>query len=447
MKKLALSIVILFAVVWGGFKLGAWLGGYHWLQQVEAQAREYGVLKWAGVGSSLGGHLEVKQPELDLFDLSVPITSDRVTVSADQPVSLLLWLWLSPEKRPHPFEASFETVRMPLQEQMFKSWVTAEPEAADAAWNPWHLRHCGDMQRPGAQDLLAIGIDEVAADGHVALTSKAGGQQLFLELDTQALGSLELTYQSQRLPQEWAAWATWPWGEWQSVHLVLRDGGLMRRLAAYCAQRGEVSTQAWAKAEAESLARALQERGIKPSRQWLALYATWLAEGGELVIDLPATGQHDLNDLPGWLAYLNEAEPRVRYNDSNVPDLTIAFDPDRFRQQQAQAEAALTEPSEPEPAAAPTAELRETPIQSLDYWLERWVRVELDTGRVLEGRLTAVDERQLEVTQLVESGEVAYPIKVGRIKRFEVRRLPTEVAPQPPQPEDEPMPANQGGTP
>ena len=48
------------------------------------------------------------------------------------------------------------------------------------------------------------------------------------------------------------------------------------------------------------------------------------------------------------------------------------------------------------------------------------VRVTLENGNVVEGRLTGVDEKRLEVVRLVDGGEVAYPMAIRLIATFEV---------------------------
>jgi len=93
-------------------------------------------------------------------------------------------------------------------------------------------------------------------------------------------------------------------------------------------------------------------------------------------------------------------------------------------------------PVAPEPEAVP-AEAMEPVVDDPDPTEPRWqvantadaaamldqtVRVTLENGNVVEGRLGSVDEKRLEVIRLVDGGEVAYPIAIRLIATFEVWR-------------------------
>ena len=61
-------------------------------------------------------------------------------------------------------------------------------------------------------------------------------------------------------------------------------------------------------------------------------------------------------------------------------------------------------------------------VENAGDWINRQVRVELSNGNEVEGRLVSVGERELEVARTVAGGEVAYPILIRAITRFEVWR-------------------------
>jgi len=60
--------------------------------------------------------------------------------------------------------------------------------------------------------------------------------------------------------------------------------------------------------------------------------------------------------------------------------------------------------------------------ENAQTWVGRTVRVTLDNGNVVEGRLVSVGDERLEVARLIDGGEVAYPIAIRLIATFEVWR-------------------------
>ena len=61
-------------------------------------------------------------------------------------------------------------------------------------------------------------------------------------------------------------------------------------------------------------------------------------------------------------------------------------------------------------------------LEGAERWLDYTVRVTLSNGRTVEGRLTRVDEKQVEVARPVDGGEVAYPMAIRAVDRLEVWR-------------------------
>ena len=61
-------------------------------------------------------------------------------------------------------------------------------------------------------------------------------------------------------------------------------------------------------------------------------------------------------------------------------------------------------------------------LTSAENWLGRQVRVTLNSGKQVEGRLERVGDRELEIARMLDTGEVVYPILKRAISTFEVWR-------------------------
>jgi hypothetical protein len=77
---------------------------------------------------------------------------------------------------------------------------------------------------------------------------------------------------------------------------------------------------------------------------------------------------------------------------------------------------------EPVTAPEPTGPgWRPVPLKEATQWVGQTVRVTLSTGRVVEGRLERVEDgKELEVTRMVNGGEVAYPMAQRAVTGFEI---------------------------
>jgi hypothetical protein len=196
----------------------------------------------------------------------------------------------------------------------------------------------------------------------------------------------------------------------QPMTVTLRDGGLMRRISAYCSREAGLETDRWTRVVMESFRAALAARGYEPSDQLIALYRQWLTEGGELGIEL-SPGQ------PLWGVPVGPAKPFITYNGAQVPDVYLTS-------------------VEPQPEAVP-AEAVEPIVNSAGREEPRWqtadvedapamtgqtVRVTLANGNIVEGRMAGIVDERMEVVRLVDGGEVAYPIAIRLIETFEIWR-------------------------
>jgi hypothetical protein len=109
----------------------------------------------------------------------------------------------------------------------------------------------------------------------------------------------------------------------------------------------------------------------------------------------------------------------VSYNGRAVPGLYLTALPPST----SPPEAVVGPGSPPPEAGAPDREgWSEQPLADADAWLGYRIRVTLDTGKVVEGRLDAVDERELSVARRMAGGEVVYPILRRAVSRLEIGR-------------------------
>lgn len=410
MKRLLLFLIVTGIVVIGGYKAGVWWLTDQRMAEARAALSEHGVWHKGGIGSALDGRITLAEASWDDFRLAQPLELALVEFDAGSPVTLLGVL-LSPESLPASWRLTIEGGRMQLESSMFRNWVTASggPEAGQP---PLFSLSCGPdaRQQPGSGDLLRMGITELAGDIRLAQTPDG----VLAEIDSGATGSLELSWPGARinLREPGAIFDS----SAEPVRVTFRDAALMRKLSTYCARETNQEPEQWAASALQALVDGLEVRGYQASDQLQALYRQWLLEGGELSFALQPGAE--MLGIPVRDGTAQEpASWPVRYNGAAVPDVYLS-------------RVVIPETTLPKEALEPVApredpDVRQWYLESLetaDSWLGRRVRVTLNNGNQVEGRLDRVAERELEVVRIVSSGEMAYPILIRAISTFEVWR-------------------------
>jgi len=411
MKRLLATLVILVLIGFAAFKAGVWWFTDQRMAEARQSLEPYGVLHRGSISSGLEGRLVLNDASWQDFELTQPLDIARVEFDAGSPVNLLSAL-VDPTNLPAQWTLRLDGLGLTLDPTMLRNWVTAEGANSDGDPALFVLSCAPDpRQQLGSGDLIRMGITALAGDGFVRQTPG----NLHAELNTISTGSLELDWSDARIRIQDSELSVSSGAE--PMSLTLRDGGLMRRIAAYCAREAGIETTVWAGRVVEALSAGLEARGLAASDQLKALYRQWLLEGGELTVSLqpdqPMFGvpvRADENDGEGlsW---------PVRYNGAGVPDVYLT-----------EAEPVIQET--PEVAVEPVVP-REDPeteswypadLENAGQWVDRRVRVTLSNENVVEGRLVSVSERELEVARVVAGGEVAYPMLIRAIVSFEVWR-------------------------
>ena len=411
MKRLLATLVVLVLIGFAAFKAGVW-----WLaDQRMAEARQalesYGVLHRGSISSGIEGRLVLNNASWQDFELTQPLDIARAEFDTGSPVDLLFAL-ADPTSLPAQWTLRLDGLGLTLDPTMLRNWVTAEGVNSEGDPALFVLSCAPDpRQQLGSGDLIRMGITALAGDGFVRQTQG----NLHAELNTISTGSLELDWPDARIRVQDSELSVLDGAE--PMRLTLRDGGLMRRIAAYCAREAGIETGEWAGRAVAALVAGLEARGLAASDQLKALYRQWLLEGGELTVNLqpdqsmfgvPVRVDDNGGQGPSW---------PVRYNGAGVPDVFLT-----------EAEPVVQET--PEVAVEPVVP-REDPeteswypaeLESAEQWIDRQVRVTLSNDNVVEGRLVSVSERELEVARVVAGGEVAYPMLTRAIVNFEVWR-------------------------
>ncbi len=409
MKRLLSVLVVFSLLAFAGYKAGVWWLADQRLAEARTELSSVGVLERGQISSALDGRLLLKGASWLDFRLTQPLTMGVVELDARSPIELVTGL-ANPEAVTDDWSLVIEQARMILEPTMFRNWVTEDVNESVSA--PLIALACAPdpRQHLGSGDLKRMGIDSIGGD--FRLTQSRDG--LTAELNTSAVGSLELNWPGARLQVSRTGIDVT--GQEQPAEATLRDGGLMRRISAYCSRETGLTVNEWSVKAAKALARGVEAQGYKASEQLIALYRQWLTEGGELQFSVNPGSE--TFGVPVRAEERPEAAWQVEYNGAQVPDVYLTR---------------IQQPTEPdvapeayEPVTHPETSRRPQwfaePVENASAWQGQRVRVTLSNGKSVEGRLVSVGERELEVARLIAGGEVAYPMLIRAVARFEVWR-------------------------
>lgn len=412
MKRLLTTLILVALLGFAAFKVGVWWLADQRMSEARHVLGESGVLERGRIGSGVEGRLVLSGASWQDFELTQALAIGRAEFDAGSPLALLKAL-ADPSDLPGSWTLRAEGLALVLESTMFRNWVTADGATGRQNAALFALPCAPDpRQKLGSGDLLRMGITRLAGELILNQTS----DRVHLELNSVNTGSLEFDWPGARInlasPEATLTSSSQP------IEVTLRDGGLMRRVAAFCAREAGLDPTQWAKRALDAFEVELQARGWYASDQLLALYRQWLLEGGEITasvrpgsetLGIPVRPEgEDSNGTVAWA---------LQYNGAMVPDVFLR-----------KAEPVAPEP--PNEALEPVVP-RENPditrwytedLEQAGMWINRKVRVSLSNGNVVDGRLASVTERQLEVAREVAGGEVAYPIAVRAITAFEVWR-------------------------
>jgi hypothetical protein len=408
MKRLLLWLLILTALAWAGYKGGVWWFADQRMNEARLALNHYGVLERGAIHSTVRGRLLLKGSQWQDFRLTQPLAVPVAELTARSPVSLINLLYAPAAAAAYTLK--LEGLGLALDATMFRKWVTAQGANSEGEAALFALSCAPDpRQRLSSGDLIRMGIGELTG----AALLRQNEEGFYAELTSDELGSVELNWPTAqvdwRAPQEALARG--------SLDIILRDGGVMRRVAAWCAREAGLSTEQWAGRSVAQLRLGLRARGWLASSQLLALYRQWLLKGGELQATLrlaePALGLPIYTEQTNASSRLGAA---VYYNDASVPDVFLLSDSDPSAAPQQPVSTA----QQPQTVSAEGWLVQ--PVAAAEQWLGQKVRITLRNNKRVAGRLVRVTVDEIEVARLVAGGEVAYPMQRVAVAGLEVWR-------------------------
>ena len=230
MKRLLTTLILAALLGFAAFKAGVWWLADQRMSEVRQALGESGVLERGRIGSGVEGRLVLSGASWQDFELTQPLVIGRAEFDAGSPLALLTAL-ATPSDMPSSWTMQAEGLALVLEATMFRNWVTADGASGRHKASLFALPCAPDpRQQLGSGDLLRMGITRLSGE----LILNQTPDRVYLELNSASTGSLELNWPGARIdlasPEATLTSSSRP------LEVTLRDGGLMRRIAAYCAR-------------------------------------------------------------------------------------------------------------------------------------------------------------------------------------------------------------------
>lgn len=420
MKKLLIVVLAALLLAATAHYGTLWYGAHTTMREMKEVSGRWGDLHWDRIRPGVDGRVTVQGVRWHWFDVSEPITLESVEFST--PGLLSLQKWMLGGNEPDAWEVHLDDVELVLQPDLFRPWARAD-RALSLQQHPVHLRNCGNQPALTPADLLRMGIDRLGGDLELRYQGAANGQAhgYSLTLEAGLLGSLSGEWRGERLALPWSDTSAAYLPAIHSGEAVLRDAGFMRRLSSFCAAAEDEPVEEWVLGAARHWSASMTERGMSPSPETTELFRSWLREGGELALEWNPEPDFRFSGKKMSLAeWQDGAGISIEYNDHEWGNIGFEVDPETSSGKASEERLVPVEEPDTQPR------FRESDTERAAAWIDRRVRLDLASGRRVEGQLVARDNDALHIRRTLEGGEVVAPFRVEEIETFSVWRRPDD---------------------
>lgn len=391
-RKLMLAGAIMAALVaaYGGFKLYVAHSINNAAHEMIAMASPLMDVKYSGTTSSLFGGM------VGLTGVTVQSVKDdsyyrigAVKLKSDS-IFTLMGMNIRRGKIPKMFELEIDDLTMPLSGELLEKGHGDLGLAGDLH-TPFGVMACGNRTSFSDSDLSHMGITGITTNMVIKVLREPEKNdiRLMLHVNTAGLNAVRLDIgiaakNGVITPRTAARTPT----RIESLDFRFRDQGWHKRVAAFCAKQTHMTRPAYLKAHVAAVKVALAREGIGVGKDLVSAYRDFLNPGGSLKvsitpeepIDMKALRLYSLQEAIDYLA------PTLRVNGKIVRELELA----KIKPLAAPATETVMEAT----AGRKTAvAYRRIPLDSLDRYIGKRVRLTTDSDYIFTGKLLNVGER------------------------------------------------------
>jgi len=434
MKKLLLGILLVAVASVASFKGYIWYQVYSQLSELKEQLAPHALIKYRWIFSSFDGEVGVSGIEITPYLLKGTVSIDEVSLQLEDAASLFkLKDNLSQRRLPDQMSFRIKNMSLPLDSEIAELLNSLDESGDDAAsndnFNPLGVYGCGDTVIVKSDELKSMGYDKFTLSSDVGYKLDPMTKTLTVSslVDSDSMGRSDIKVElgvAESTMDSLLTTATLP--ILNRVQWDFHDGGYFRRLSFFCGKKTGVERKTYVVQAAQEWDADLQDHGITLNPSLVDTYRQYILDGGLLNVSVRPDKDIDYSALSLFSAndVVSMLNLQIKLNGSLLPDLSLELDDKKmigfYGESDASVETPALDESLPAIPQAPEKAYQEISPEEADAYVKFPVRVELDTGKQVEGVIVSVDEFVIEVEQVISGGKVSYPLRKRNITLISV---------------------------
>ncbi len=433
MKKLLWGIILVAIASVASFKGYVGYQVYNQLSEIKEQLAPHARIKYSWIFSDFDGTVGVSGIEITPYLLKGTISIDEVSLKLEDASALFkLKDNISQRRLPDQMHFSIKNMSLPLDSEiagLLNSLDETDDGASANSFNPLGVYGCGDTVIVKNDELKSMGYNKFTLSSDIGYRLDPMTKVLTISsiVDSESMGRSDIKVELGVTESSMDSLLTTPTlpilnrAQWD-----FHDGGYFRRLSFFCGKKTGVERTTYVAQAAQEWDADLQDNGITLNPSLVDTYRQYILDGGLLNISVTPDKDIDYSALSLFSAndIVSMLNLQIKLNGSLLPDLSLELEEKKMAgfYGDSGSNVELTAPSSAQPAIPQMPEKGYQdilPEEASDY-LNFPVRVELDSGKQVEGIIVSVDEFVVEVEQLVSGGKVSYPLRKRNITLISV---------------------------
>lgn len=418
-KKLLLALLLLPVVIYLGLKFMIYRNTKSSLEQLTAMAAPFMSVRYDGIGSSLGGAVQISNVKLQPNNLNDVIRIKNIEIQTPG-----LWFLLTGKDKlsegdfPESMRLSLEGVAVDMDGPM----MGMLDKLLEADAGEYSVAHCGGIQALGPRLYRKLGYNSLVSDIRLGyeLDKKSARLHVRTEWNTEDMSLFNVDLFFAGVPGAAKDMAQFS-PRMTEAKAYYKDVAYTERLKRYCASASNISVEDYINAEVgQESSSFAQQWGLVPGPGLREAYRQFLTAPGEIRFEMrPSEGIDPANmnlfrpeDL---VAMLNAT---LTVNGTPVTDLSFQLKPKTVAKASENADPGVSSTSEERVAQKSGYQVvRNT---ELPKYIGRSIRIREKRAAVREGVLAEVSATQVTLERRYGGGSVTFKVPIKEIEKVEV---------------------------
>jgi len=422
MKKNILVTLFLAVILFVGSKAFIALFSYQTAEKLKQSVGQEFAITYSWLSSELDGTIVFHDLSITPYRLKRTFYIDRLRLNYGNYFNLLLNLSNFTSGRHDGLQSvTAQSIKGELAGRDFEEWIALE--YGNDLSIPLGLYACGERRRVSHKNLRQMGIHEYKSSISIKKHEDVESDELGLSvwLDRGPLGETKLitTWGAFSIPGDLSLWDVRKF-QLNDFSLTHVDNGYFRRLNNFCSTFAPLDRTQFSEKASKLWQQSLSSIGLEAGERVRQLYRDYLLQGGQLKLSLSPPKpfvlgsskqllDKELISFFGVSAKLNgtamlSSKLTVNGQHFKPPVVAVADDKNGIAKKVEQ----------------PKSGYLSIPLEMLEQSIQKKVRLVMLGGKKYQGLVVSMDDHNIELSQMIAGGSVAYLLQRDQIESIEV---------------------------